>query len=249
MCSYNGQKFTSGAGLMIDQSTLRRNASCLLLVCLMPFAGHAQTMYRCGATYQDRPCNGVDSKPVGSHVRQAAGQSSGGSTVDPACEARGLAAQRLMWEKESGRTLEEQLAKPGADASLARSVYGRRGSSLEVRRAIEVECVKELERAKDAAALLKAANKSQEAGGVGVPSGQPPMAAPANAGTRPAGGPALVDESASRRAAAKAATCGAIATEMSELSQALRVGGDAARMEVLSARMRDARSRKNVAGC
>lgn len=219
-----------------------------LLMCLVPLATHAQTMYRCGATYQDRPCNGVDSKPVGGHVRQAAGQSVGGVTIDPSCGARGMSAQKLMWEKESGRTLDEQLARPGVDANLARNVYGRRGSSLEVRRAIEADCVKELEQAKEAAALLKAASKGQESGAALPPSGQHSTAPLANAGGA-SGVSSPVDEGSSRKAAAKAAACTATSAELNELTQALRAGGDAARMEVLSARMRDAQSRKRAAGC
>lgn len=228
---------------MADRFQVGRVVAIFLSTCLVSWVGHAQTMYRCGATYQDRPCNGVDSKPVGSHVRQAAGQSDGGgSAIDPACGARGTAAQKLMWEKESGRTLDEQLLKPGVDASLARDVYGRRGSSLEVRRAIEADCVKEMERARDAAALLRAASKAQDPGVLAAPAGRQ-AAVPSTVLPSP------VDESASRKAAAKASTCAAISTELGELTQGQRSGGDAARMDVLAARVRDAQSRKKAAGC
>lgn len=223
---------------MVDRFRVGRVAAIFLSTCLVSWVGHAQTMYRCGATYQDRPCNGVDSKPVGAHVRQAAGQSDGGgSAIDPACGARGAAAQKLMWEKESGRTLDEQLRKPGVDANLARDVYGRRGSSLEVRRSIEVDCVREVERARDAAALLRAASAAQDPGVMEASAGRQAIVPPA------------AHESASRKAAAKAVTCTAISTELGELTQGQRTGGDAAHMDGLAARVRDAQSRKKAAGC
>lgn len=235
---------------MADQFWVGRVAAVALLACLMPVIGHAQTMYRCGATYQDRPCNGVESKPVGNHVRQAAGQSVGAASIDPVCEARGTAAQKLMWEKESGRTLSEQLAKPGADANLARNVYGRRGSSLEVRRAIETDCVKGMDQANEAAALLKAAGKGQQQPGVAAAGGGNQVLAPSGGvGVASAGAQPSADELASRKAAAKAAACAAVATELNELTQAQRAGGDAARMDVLAARVRDAQSRKRAGAC
>lgn len=234
---------------MVDRVSVRRLAVMALSVLFVPVVGHAQTMFRCGATYQDRPCNGVDSKPVGSHVRQAAGQSVGAASIDPVCAARGAAAQKLMWEKESGRTLDEQLAKPRADVGLARNVYGRRGSSLEVRRAIEADCVKEMEQANDAAALLRAASKAQQPAVAGAASAQP-MGPTGGVGvTSSAGAQPSVDEAAARKAAAKAATCADLKTELNDLTQAQRTGGDAARMDVLAARVRDTQSRKRAAGC
>lgn len=233
---------------MFDRSVLWRVAAVVLSVMSVSVVGHAQTMYRCGATYQDRPCSGVDSKPVGGHIRQAAGQSVGASSIDPVCAARGTAAQKLMWEKESGRTLDEQLAKPGADLGLARNVYGRRGSSLDVRRAIEADCVKEMEQASQAAALLNAAGKVQQPG-VAVPAGSPLQVPPGGVGVASAGGSPSAEEVAARKAAAKAATCASLATGLDELNQAQRTGGDAAHMDVLAARVRDTQSRKRAAGC
>lgn len=232
---------------MADWSSWWRVAAVVLSVMLASAEASAQTMYRCGATYQDRPCSGVDSKPVGNHVRQAAGQSVGAASIDPVCAARGTAAQKLMWEKESGRTLDEQLAKPGVDTGLARNVYGRRGSSLDVRRAVEADCIKEMEQANEAAALLKAASKVQ----------QPAAVSPGNQALAPAGSlPGVASTSvqpaaddAAARKAAKATACAALSTELSELTQAQRTGGDAARMDVLAARVRDTQSRKRAAGC
>lgn len=233
---------------MFDSFSVSRLAVVTLAGLLVSASAQAQTMYRCGATYQDRPCAGAESKPVGSHVRQAAGQSVGVASIDPVCAARGTAAQKLMWEKESGRTLDEQLTKPGADIGLARNVYGRRGSSLDVRRAIEADCVKEMDQANEAAALLKAASKVQQpsaAGGIGNQVASPS----GGVGVASAGAQPQVEDVAARKAATKAATCATLATELNELNQAQRTGGDAARMDVLAARVRDTQSRKRAAGC
>lgn len=211
-----------------------------------PAVAAAQAMYRCGATYQDRPCSGADSKPVGSHVRQAAGQSTGAASIDPACAARGTAVQKMMWEKESGRTLDEQLAQPGVDAGLARNVYGRRGSSLEVRRAIEADCLKEVAQANEAAALLRAAGRGPLPGSMG---NQPVLPSGSVTGASSTAAQPPSDDGSARKAAAKAANCAALAGELSELNQAQRTGGDAARMDVLAARVRDTQSRKRSAGC
>ena len=97
----------------------------VLSLCGVLTAARAQNLYRCGSTYQDHPCNGVDGKVVGRNVQGAGQGAAAAASLDPACQMRGSAAQKMMWERESGRTLDEQLGKPGVDADLARNVYGR----------------------------------------------------------------------------------------------------------------------------
>lgn len=222
--------------------------ACAFLVLLLPMLTHAQTMYRCGSSYQDRPCNGVDSKIVGrGAAQQPVAQAAAAGLIDPACQARGASAQRLMWERESGRTLEDQLSRGGVDIDLAKAVYARRGSSVDVRRAIEAECVKEVERAKEIELLLRAANKGQVGVGVG---GEPQSSRPGPSdkpvGEALSGGPSSADVA---RLQAKATTCASLNAELGRLSQAQREGGDAAFMDDLKVRARDAQSRKRAAGC
>lgn len=217
-----------------------------LAAMLLPMLTQAQTMYRCGSSYQDRPCSGVDSKVVGrGAATQPVAQAAAGP-VDPACQARGAAAQRLMWERESGRTLDEQLSRGGVDTELARAVYARRGSSVEVRRGIEAECVKEIERAKEVELLLRAANKGQGVGvGGELPSSRPGLAGKSAVEASPAG-PSPADAA---RLQAKATSCASLNAELGRLSQTQREGGDAALMDDLKARARDAQSRKKATGC
>src|SRR4051812_17454103 len=61
--------------------------------------GYAQTMYRCGNKYQDRPCDaGQKSKAVGSASFGAAEASSG----DAQCAQRGKDALKIVWSREGG---------------------------------------------------------------------------------------------------------------------------------------------------
>lgn len=211
----------------------------VLLASFMPKGMQAQTMYRCGATYQDRPCAGADGQVVGRGA-QPARQEQAMASLDPSCQARGSLAQKLMWEKESGLTLAEQLAKPGADLELATVVYGRRGSSLDVRRSIEADCAKGLERTKQAEALLKAAGRASSGGGGVSPA---PVSLPPETGPLQGGAPGAMSARAPHQ------VCASPDSELGSLAKAQRAGGDGARMEDLATRVRDAQSRKRVAGC
>lgn len=107
----------------------------------------AQKTYRCGAVYQDRPCAAAqDGRSVNT---SGAGQAALGDTrVDAVCARRGHAAQRVAWARESGKTEQEQATQlRGDDRDVLPEVYRRRGSSLDIRRAIEADCMAEKERA------------------------------------------------------------------------------------------------------
>jgi hypothetical protein len=206
-----------------------------------PVNAAAQALYRCGATYQDRPCAGVDSKVVSRGARRV--EPSDGWAVEPMCRDRGVLAQKIMWEKESGRTLDEQLARNEVDANLIKKIYALRGSSVDVRRAIEADCAKELERPAEPAMSR-------------VNTGNPPVLPPPvpaqdkavsaqQAGVRTDGSPARAEAGA----ATKAQKCAAVSAELEGLKALQHNGGDAATMDELAARVRQAQSRKRAAGC
>lgn len=168
-------------------STITR-AIALGLLALTATGLQAQTMYRCGKTFQDRPCDaGVTEQRVvpGSVRPGAAGGSSGsttGSRFAPACSRRGEHAQRITWQRESGATMERQINEARGDREmidLIQSVYSRRGTAPDIRSAIESECVAEKENAANAAAAL--ANLQQQAG---KPAAAETTAAPADAGAQ-----------------------------------------------------------------
>jgi hypothetical protein len=114
----------------------------------------AQTMYRCGKTYQDRPCdNGQQGKVIGN---SEAPRATGKSVLDASCARRGDDAQKIVWSREAG-ALQDQLqsmARSGAQRKLIADVYAIRGTSSAVRAAIETDCVQEKEKSALAAAML-----------------------------------------------------------------------------------------------
>lgn len=125
-------------------------------LCSPAFAGG--TMFRCGSSYQDRPCDaGQPAKVLNSsgvareHVATPAPASSASAVtaavapprVDAECAALGNRAKQIVWAKETGRTAEAQLAAATSDEDrrLITDVYRRRGSALDVRSGVESDCM------------------------------------------------------------------------------------------------------------
>jgi len=216
----------------------------LILLAGMAATAHAQKMYRCGNTYQDRPCAGEQSgKVIGSTgtPRPAATPA-----ADPYCAQRGEKAQRIMWAKESGRTEEMQLsaATHPEERKLIGEVYRKRGSSAEVRAAIEADCMDERKRAAQAAALIDAAHKLQ---------GQnPPAAAPAQPAASEAAPPAAEQnqpDAAARQAGARKARCDRISQRLESIRNSQRAGGSGVTMDRLRQQKQDAEREWSEAGC
>src|SRR5688572_13577797 len=71
----------------------------------------AQTMYRCGSNYQDRPCDaGLKGKPVGratSPTEAPATAASGAAT--PECRQRGQDSLAVVYAWEGGATPDRQI--------------------------------------------------------------------------------------------------------------------------------------------
>lgn len=121
------------------------------------FAGG--TMFRCGSSYQDRPCDAgqpakvINSSGVSRDQAPPVSPSAPAAPtvvptitavkVDAECAALGNRAKQVVWAKESGRTAEVQLAAATSDEHrrLIADVFNRRGSSLEVRQAVESDCM------------------------------------------------------------------------------------------------------------
>lgn len=105
----------------------------------------AQTLYRCGNTYQDKPCSGQ----AGKVVTVLKSGEAGPGLVDAQCSRRGSDAQKLMWARETG-ALESDMAakaKTASERELVAVVYRQNGSSAQVRQAVEAACIAEKERA------------------------------------------------------------------------------------------------------
>jgi hypothetical protein len=114
----------------------------LLLISASPITpASAQTLYRCGNTYQDKPCTGEPGKVVVEGDSVPAASSAPARPVDDFCKQQGNAAALLRWEKEGGRTVEEQVRRDPNNGSFIRYVYAKRGSALDVRRLVERDCM------------------------------------------------------------------------------------------------------------
>jgi hypothetical protein len=125
-------------------------------LCSPAFAGG--TMFRCGSSYQDRPCDaGQPAKVINSsgvareHASNPAPASAASAgvaavaplRVDAECAALGNRAKQIVWAKETGRTADVQLAAASSDDDrrLIADVYRRRGSALDVRSGVEADCM------------------------------------------------------------------------------------------------------------
>jgi len=131
----------------------------------------AATMYRCGSSFQDTPCANQNY----SKTMKAAKASDGAPKdrdlspykVDADCKQRGDAAKKIMWQRQVGKTKEEQLeaAQDTQTHALVSEVYHHRGTILEVRNSIEQACMQQKEQDQLAEQLLLAAKKLKQRNG------------------------------------------------------------------------------------
>lgn len=146
--------------------TLKAVVGAVLLVCSQ--AVLAVNLYRCGSSYQDTPCmsTGASNKTIKSNAKVANTDSSQPEKIDTNCKQRGEAAKKIMWAREVGKTLDQQLESSNDRYSqvLIKDVYNHRGSSLEVRNAIEQECMQQKEQDKLADKLITEAQRLRSKG-------------------------------------------------------------------------------------
>jgi hypothetical protein len=220
-----------------------------LLAALAPAA--AQTLYRCGNAYQDRPCS--SGQPPGKVVNTTgAGVAAGPrAAITTACAQRGEAAQKIAWVRETGQTEEMQLAGAGAeglDASLISEVYRHTGSAVQVRNAVEADCMAAADRA--AAAAVRLALPDGDAAAPALPS----RPIPASMLTPDAPDPQVLarqraDEEARAAAASKKARCDDLIVRLDTIRQTQRLGGSAAAQEDMKQQYRAAEQQVRAAGC
>lgn len=142
---------------------------------LLTAPASAQTMFRCGNTYQDKPCDGGQAGKVIGNTRMP---QTAAASADPACARRGAEAQKIKWGREAGRTEEVALAAAGSEdqRKLVSDVYSRGGTSSDLRAAIEADCAAEKEKSR--------ATQSASGTVVGKPPAEEPKGgAKANAGS------------------------------------------------------------------
>ena len=143
---------------MVTKKTVTISVGVLLL--FMQYASAAD-VYRCGNNFQDTPCaHSNDLKKVKSTVKETSYSTQKPSTPpfnsDADCRQRGDAAKKIMWLREVGKTKEQQVesAQDQHTKALVENVYNHRGTSIEVKNAIEQECMQQKEQDKLAHQLM-----------------------------------------------------------------------------------------------
>jgi hypothetical protein len=209
----------------------------------------AQTMYKCGKQYQDRPCDaGQQGRAVGSAT---SAPPAAGAASDAECTQRGSDALKVAWSREGGATSERLLAeidakgisssKKAEERALVQSVYQKRGSAPQIRAAVEAECLAEKEKAAQAAALAAAAAKLQPA----APAPAPTQAAPAAAPRAPQA--SAVQQAGS--ADTNRTLCRNLGSSLESNRASQRKGGSTAAMEKLRESARSIEAQMRQAGC
>lgn len=135
---------------------MRRNASRVCLSILLLGGGlgwqtalMAQNLYRCGNTYQDKPCAEKDGKRIGGNrTAPTTPVPTPAVVIDPACIQRGVDAQKIAWAREGGMSEEQMLAKARTpnEKSVVADVYRLRGGSAEIKAMVEAVCQTRLQR-------------------------------------------------------------------------------------------------------
>lgn len=195
----------------------------------------AQTMYRCGSSYQDRPCdNGQPGKIIG--VNRAPSETDK-PKLDLACIRRGEEAKKIIWQREGGASQAKLLAEAGSAErrKLIGDVYAIRANSAEVRAAIENDCMDERSRERAYPYLQNEAAPDM------------PRSAQGPA-TTAAGSPATVDKRA-EEGARKRALCAQLRAQLSANRNSQRSGGNVAAMEGLNQQRRDQAGELKALGC
>ncbi|MFZ6744024.1 hypothetical protein ACO0LC_12410 [Undibacterium sp. JH2W] len=102
---------------------------------------HAQNLYRCGSTYQDKPC---DNGQTGQIIKKNPSPSlSDKPPLDANCIRRGEEAKKIIWMKEAGAFQDKLLAdaKTSEQRKIIADVYAQRGNSNDIRLKIESDCM------------------------------------------------------------------------------------------------------------
>lgn len=213
-------------------------ASLVVVVCAS--GASAQRMYRCGSSYQDRPCEaGVPDKVFRSGGAEAASANTLKAVADLDCIKRGADAQQIVWARESGKTADDQSRQAQNDQQrrLIAEVYAVRGSAPLVRDAIQAKCQQDKEQAAQAAALMAAALKAQ-GGGNPVPELRP-----------------VANDTAGETSTAKppptssSTTCDGFKAQLESIRSQERMGGSAQVMESLRQRRSGIEKAARAQGC
>jgi hypothetical protein len=153
---------------------------------------------------------------------------------------------KIMWAREAGASAERQLSETNRadERKLIIDVYQKHGTAMEVRAAIEADCIAEKERLALAAQLAATAAKlsGQSQSPQAMPRG------PSDAEMKAAESQRM-EEQDTRNANMKEARCGNYETQIENIRKSQRAGASARGMESLNQQRRDVEKTKRDAGC
>jgi len=210
-----------------------------LLLAGLSADAQAQKVFRCGSNYQDRPCDSATpSKEVRGLTPGSVPVTSSAPVADANCVKRGADAQQIMWAREAGKTAEAQTTQATSEDQrrLIADVFNRRGSAVEVRNAVQANCMEEKAQAAQAAALLAAAMKAQGA--------TPATPTGASSST-----PAAAGSTAQQASSDNKNLCSNLNSQLESIRNRQRSGGNAKAMDSLSQQRQSIEKVARDAGC
>lgn len=129
---------------------IRRSVAAVLLAAVAFSGASAQNLFKCGATFQDKPCD-TDVQKKYSSLTGSFSKEQVNAVADAQCAEKGVLALPFI----QARTRQETLASlhAGIDAKpiarlekikekeMASAVFAKKGTPVEIRAAIETDCM------------------------------------------------------------------------------------------------------------
>jgi hypothetical protein len=206
-----------------------------LILGVVPCSAAAQSLYRCGNTYQDKPCEKGDQKVVGLNRAAAANEK---PALDLSCARLGEQAKKIIWMREGGALKEKLLSEASSEEQrkLIVDVYSIRGNSADVRGAIENDCM--AQKANDRL-LGKLATDSSSAS---TPKKSGAAEQKAEVGKSAAGNQDANDKQ-------KKQLCSLLRNQISSARDAQRTGASPDQQDAINQQKRDLESQLKTNGC
>ncbi|MFZ6770687.1 hypothetical protein ACO0LM_26825 [Undibacterium sp. Di26W] len=208
----------------------------LLSAAALPGQVMAQKMYRCGSSYQDKPCdNGQKEKVIGKAVTATPTDK---PALDLSCVQRGEEAKKVIWMREGGAQ-QDKLMKEASTTERRKviaDVYAQRGNAMDIRARIESDCMveKENERKFGTALVTEDPAKRTQAAEHKASQGE----SPADAAKR-----------TSADAARTKTLCEDVRKQLASVQSAQRTGGQGSAMDELTRNKREIESNLKSLGC
>lgn len=197
----------------------------------------AQNLYRCGSTYQDKPCDNGQGQLI---KKNPLPSTSDKPPLDANCIRRGEEAKKIIWMREGG-AFQDRLqseAKTNEQRKLIADVYALRGNANDIRAKIESDCMadKEVERKTGMRPVDDEVKRHQDA--ERKASGENPKDTPKDS-----------KQADSSEAERKKKLCEDIRRQIAAASNSQRAGGSAKDMETMASNKKEIENNLKELGC